>query len=194
MYKASRSLHKSINHTNQKKCQWDTGGQERFKSLTQSYYRNVHGYILVYDVTNRESFENMQKWMSDIKINGCDAKPKILVANKCDLEEERVVQTQEGCQLAKKSLEGHICDTCCNKNPNGTFITAMTKLEIYNSIIVSKTRTYANFFEVSAKTSANVSNILNQLLPAIYDNILAEEEKNVWQASNRVRDFVSSRT
>ncbi|ESN96611.1 hypothetical protein HELRODRAFT_185092 [Helobdella robusta] len=62
---------------------WDTAGQERYRTITSTYYRGTHGVIVVYDITNRESFLNIKKWLYEIDQN-CDYVPKILVGNKID--------------------------------------------------------------------------------------------------------------
>lgn len=81
---------------------WDTAGQERFRTLTATYYRKAQGVLLVYDVTNRESFNNVRNWMSQITINAEVGISVYLVANKLDLVEKRVVSFEEGEALAKE--------------------------------------------------------------------------------------------
>lgn len=80
---------------------WDTAGQERFRTLTASYYRGAHGIIVVYDVTDRETFENVRQWMLEIEKFANDNVCKVLVGNKCDLVEKRKVSREEGEELAK---------------------------------------------------------------------------------------------
>ena len=80
---------------------WDTAGQERFRTLTESYYRNSQGVILVYDVTNRESFEKIRSWASQIDKYGDLSLCKLLVGNKIDKANERTVTPDEGKRLAK---------------------------------------------------------------------------------------------
>lgn len=63
-------------------------GQESFRSITRGYYRSAAGAILVYDVTNRDSFENLTHWLTEAKTSGNEDMSYILVANKCDLELE----------------------------------------------------------------------------------------------------------
>lgn len=61
---------------------WDTAGQERFRTITSTYYRGTHGVIVVYDVTNGESFANVKRWLHEIEQN-CDVVNKVL--GKCTL-------------------------------------------------------------------------------------------------------------
>jgi len=81
--------------------QWDTAGQERFRTLTSSYYRGAHGIIIVYDVTNRESFDNVRQWMQEIDKFASESVNKLLVGNKCDLD-SREITTEEGQELSKQ--------------------------------------------------------------------------------------------
>jgi len=81
---------------------WDTAGQERFRTITTSYYKGAHGIILVYDITKRESFENLQSWCNDIKSYADEDVGTILIGNKLDLESQRQVSTQEGEEWASK--------------------------------------------------------------------------------------------
>ena len=78
---------------------WDTAGQEKFKSLTRNFYKNSHGVIICYDVTNRQSFENIETWVDSIKDNSASNIKMVLVGNKIDLERE--VTTEEGERLAQ---------------------------------------------------------------------------------------------
>ncbi|KAF3670420.1 hypothetical protein FXO37_08549 [Capsicum annuum] len=73
---------------------WDTAGQERFRTITSSYYRGAHGIIVVYDVTDQESFNNVKQWLSEIDRYASDNVNKLLVGNKCDLTAQKVVSTE----------------------------------------------------------------------------------------------------
>jgi Ras-related protein Rab-1A len=80
---------------------WDTAGQERFRTLTASYYRGAQGIIIVYDVTDRETFDNVRTWIQEIeKYSRPGACCKMLVGNKSDMAEQRQVTTEEGQELA----------------------------------------------------------------------------------------------
>jgi Ras-related protein Rab-1A len=74
---------------------WDTAGQERFRTITHAYYRGSHGIMIVYDVTNRESFENIKMWLDDVKKYGADQVPMVLVGNKADMIRHREVSKEE---------------------------------------------------------------------------------------------------
>ena len=78
---------------------WDTAGQERFRTITATYYRGTHGVIIVYDVTNADSFNNVKRWISEIE-NNCDYVDKVLVGNKDDNPEKKVVTQAESQRLA----------------------------------------------------------------------------------------------
>jgi len=79
---------------------WDTAGQERFRTITSSYYRGAHGIIVVYDVTDNESFNNVKQWLHEIDRYAAENVNKLLVGNKCDLEGKRVVTTEQGKEFA----------------------------------------------------------------------------------------------
>uniref|UniRef100_A0A803NZC4 Uncharacterized protein n=1 Tax=Cannabis sativa TaxID=3483 RepID=A0A803NZC4_CANSA len=70
---------------------WDTAGQERFRTITNSYYRDAYGIIIVYDVTDEESFKHVKSWLQEIdKYTNGNVK-KLIVGNKCDLTDKKVV-------------------------------------------------------------------------------------------------------
>mmetsp|Transcript_14655 Transcript_14655/g.20919 ORF Transcript_14655/g.20919 Transcript_14655/m.20919 type:complete len:206 (+) Transcript_14655:145-762(+) len=81
---------------------WDTAGQERFRTITTSYFRGAQGIVLVYDVTDRRSFESIRNWISQIQQHADVHVNKILVGNKCDMLDEKVVSSEEGQKLAKE--------------------------------------------------------------------------------------------
>ena len=79
---------------------WDTAGQERFKNIIASYYRGAHGILLLYDVTDKDSFRNLSNWLIEIEKNGSKNVLKVLIGNKCDLEDKRVITYNQGKDFA----------------------------------------------------------------------------------------------
>ena len=82
---------------------WDTAGQERFKNITASYYRGGNGILLIYGITDRESFQSLNCWLIDIEKNANKNVKIILIGNNCDLEDKREVSYQEGKDFAQKN-------------------------------------------------------------------------------------------
>ena len=85
-------------------CQiWDTAGQERYRSMTKAYYQGALGAFIVYDITRRNTFENVENWMNDLRKCSDKKVTIILLGNKNDLENEREVKTEEGEMFAKNN-------------------------------------------------------------------------------------------
>ena len=80
---------------------WDTAGQDRFRTITSSFYRGANGIIIVYDVTDLDSFNNVQKWLEEITKYASDDVIKMIVGNKSDLT-TRVITFEEGQNMANK--------------------------------------------------------------------------------------------
>jgi len=74
---------------------WDTAGQERFRTITSSYYRGAHGIIIVYDITDKESFDNVRQWLFEIDRYASENVCKLLVGNKSDLTNKRAVEYEQ---------------------------------------------------------------------------------------------------
>jgi len=81
---------------------WDTAGQESFRSITRSYYRGAAGALLVYDITRKDSFLHLAKWLDEARQNGNPGMVVMLVGNKTDLEGKRMVSTEEGQRFAQE--------------------------------------------------------------------------------------------
>jgi len=81
---------------------WDTAGQERFRTITTAYYRGAMGILLVYDVTDEKSFMNIRNWIRNIEQHATESVNKILIGNKCDLVDKKVIDTGRGKQLAQE--------------------------------------------------------------------------------------------
>ena len=96
---------------------WDTAGQERFKNIIASYYRGAHGILLIYDVTDKESFKNLSNWIIEIEKNSSKQVLKVLIGNKTDLEDKRVVTYNQGKEFADTYGLKYI-ETSAKKNLN----------------------------------------------------------------------------
>ncbi|XP_036339926.1 ras-related protein Rab-43 isoform X1 [Rhagoletis pomonella] len=112
---------------------WDTAGQERFRTITQSYYRSANGVIIVYDITKRSSFSNLQKWIEEVRRYTASNVLLILIGNKCDLEEEREVDFEEAkqmCQYIPEIL--FVMETSAKQNTNveDAFVCLATELKL----------------------------------------------------------------
>ena len=81
---------------------WDTAGQENFRSITRAYYKNSVCALVVYDISNKESFNNISSWIEDCKNQSPKTIFMVLVGNKSDLEDKRQVTKEEGQELAEK--------------------------------------------------------------------------------------------
>lgn len=79
----------------------DTAGQERFRTITHNYYRGAHGIALVYDVTSKQSFDNIRKWIADVQSFAESNVNIVLIGNKCDLSDAKVIDTEAGRAVAK---------------------------------------------------------------------------------------------
>ncbi|KAI9203684.1 GTP-binding protein ypt2 [Polychytrium aggregatum] len=79
---------------------WDTAGQERFKTITTAYYRSAMGILVVYDVTDENSFRNVATWMKNVDEHAPEGISRCLIGNKCDLEGARVIPPEKGQALA----------------------------------------------------------------------------------------------
>ena len=81
---------------------WDTAGQESFKSITRSYYRGAAGALLVYDITRRDTFTHLTRWLEEVRQNGNPDMTIMLIGNKSDLDTRRQVSLEEGERFAKE--------------------------------------------------------------------------------------------
>ena len=81
---------------------WDTAGQERFKAITRAYYRDTHGVIIVYDITDKESFDNIKQWLFEVDQWCGDNVSILIVGNKSDLADRREVSYEEASSFAEE--------------------------------------------------------------------------------------------
>lgn len=96
---------------------WDTAGQERFRTITTAYYRGAMGILLVYDVTDDQSFQNIRNWIRNIEQHAADNVNKILIGNKADMESEKDVDYARGQALAQE-YEIKFFETSAKTNQN----------------------------------------------------------------------------
>ena len=96
---------------------WDTAGQERYKAITSAYYKGAKGAFIVYDITRKESFENVSKWAEQLKSTADKNLTIIIVGNKTDLEDQRQVTSEEG-QNKANSLESAFIETSAASGSN----------------------------------------------------------------------------
>ena len=81
---------------------WDTAGQDRFRAITKNYYKGSHGLILIYDITNTQSFENVKTWVNQIREEASSNVIIYIAGNKVDMEDERKVDRDDGEKLAEE--------------------------------------------------------------------------------------------
>ncbi len=81
---------------------WDTAGQERYRAITNAYYRNAVGALLVYDISKYNTFQNIERWFAELREHAEYNISVLLVGNKSDLKSIRAVQTEEASSYAKK--------------------------------------------------------------------------------------------
>jgi small GTP-binding protein len=116
---------------------WDTAGQERFRAVTSGYYRGAVGAMIVYDISSRVTFKNVTRWLNELREM---ADPDILimmVGNKCDLEHQREVPTQEAEAFAQANKISFLETSALNgSNVNQAFETLLR--EIYNMVSKKK--------------------------------------------------------
>ena len=107
---------------------WDTAGQERFRNVTKNYFQTSQGFVLAYDINNRESFEKVQYWIEEIKANADEKVKCILIGTKCDLN-KRDVSEEEGEDLAN-SYKYKFLETSAKENINieQTFETLVSEI------------------------------------------------------------------
>uniref|UniRef100_A0A8C6Z1C2 small monomeric GTPase n=1 Tax=Nothoprocta perdicaria TaxID=30464 RepID=A0A8C6Z1C2_NOTPE len=75
---------------------WDTAGQERFRTITTAYYRGAMGIMLVYDITNEKSFDNIKNWIRNIEEHASSDVERMILGNKCDMNDKRQVSKEKG--------------------------------------------------------------------------------------------------
>lgn len=128
---------------------WDTAGQERFRSLAELYYRGSHGAILVFDVSNIESFENLRYWISKYQY-ATENTPIVVVANKVDIDEDRWAISRQQMKQFSTDLNYSIFFVSAK---NGTGITEIFDLLVKDIVQTTNSITIENSIYITDKTS-----------------------------------------
>jgi small GTP-binding protein len=130
---------------------WDTAGQEKYAVMSRNYYQRANGIVLTCSLTNRDSFNNLKNWLHSIKENSSQQEIQLIImANKCDLLEEREVKTEEIAQKAKE-LGVEYFETSAKENINLD--------EAFNCII---NKIYKNYNNTYSNGAFNLDNKNNQ--------------------------------
>lgn len=130
---------------------WDTAGQERFKALTSSCYRGAHGIILVYDVTNQDSYEHLSHWFCEIDRHAPENVKIILVGNKIDLTRERLVDSTTAQDFAR-SMGIPFLETSAQTGLNVEELFSTMRAEIVENGFESGLQPGNNFFHIGPTT------------------------------------------
>eukprot|EP01016_Furgasonia_blochmanni_P002006 TRINITY_DN10798_c0_g2_i2.p2 TRINITY_DN10798_c0_g2~~TRINITY_DN10798_c0_g2_i2.p2 ORF type:complete len:148 (-),score=6.51 TRINITY_DN10798_c0_g2_i2:36-479(-) len=102
--------------------QWDAAGSDKYKYFTDAYFKGACGVVVVYDVTNRESFDNLMKHLDSAEKNAPEGTPIILVGNKIDAKEKRIVRQENALDFAKiKRLELYEVSALTGENVDSAF-------------------------------------------------------------------------
>ncbi|XP_062175089.1 ras-related protein RABA5b [Alnus glutinosa] len=129
---------------------WDTAGQERFRAVTSAYYRGSVGALVVYDISRRTTFDSVNRWLDELTTHCDSTMARMLVGNKCDLENIREVSVEEGKGLAE--AEGlFFMETSALDATNVQTAFEIVIREIYNNI----SRKVLNSDSYKAELSAN---------------------------------------
>ena len=125
---------------------WDTAGQERFRTITSAYYRGAHGIIMVYDVTNYQSFKHVEEWLNEINRHCVENTQKIIIGNKSDLSDNKKVSYEEALKYADL-LNVSFLETSAKNGTNvETIFLTVAKLLI-------DTKDYAKSYQTKTKTT-----------------------------------------
>ncbi|EEF34993.1 ras-related protein RABA5d [Ricinus communis] len=135
---------------------WDTAGQERFRAVTSAYYRGAVGALIVYDISRRTTFDSVGRWLDELKTHSDTTVARMLVGNKCDLENIRDVTVEEGKSLAE--AEGlFFMETSALDSTNVKKAFEIVIREIYNNV----SRKVLNSDTYKAELSLNRVTLVN---------------------------------
>ena len=132
---------------------WDTCGQEVYKSLITGLYRNSSLAIIIYSVTNKNSFQHVENWIKELKLNSSKNIKIILVGNKCDLVSERKISYQEGENLKKKHKLDYFLEASAKTGNNAKNILIEAAKILYKGYSEIKTNEENNILNDSQSNS-----------------------------------------
>jgi Ras-related protein Rab-6A len=162
---------------------WDTAGEERFRSLIPSYLKNADCIIIVFDITNKDSFNSLNKWLADSKNNASEGTIYIICGNKSDLKEKRIVNENEIDEYIKKNELIYV--ECSAKNGEGI-------KDLFNT--VAKNLGEVNFAKSDYAVNVDLNNV-NEVKTEqsksnyiINKNFFVEENKNNKQKNTKINN------
>ena len=163
---------------------WDTAGEERFRSLIPSYLKNADCIIIVFDITNKDSFNSLNKWLTDSKNNASEGTIYIICGNKSDLKEKRTVNENEIDEYIKKNELIYV--ECSAKNGEGI-------KDLFNT--VAKNLGEVNFAKSDYAVNIDLKNDVNGVKTEqsksnyiINKNFFVEENKNNKQKNTKINN------
>ena len=121
---------------------WDTAGQERYRSITSAYYKGAKGALIVYDITRKCTFDNIDKWISDLKLNGDKNICIVILGNKSDLDDKREVSKGDGIKKSEMYKTAFLETSALNGDNIG---------KAFDEIIEQIIQNNKSFFEDSNK-------------------------------------------
>ena len=132
---------------------WDTAGQERYKSITSAYYKGAKGALIVYDITRKCTFDNIDKWISDLKLNGDKNICIVILGNKSDLDDKREVSKGDGIKKSEMYKTAFLETSALNGDNIG---------KAFDEIIEQIIQNNKSFFEDSNKKEMDKGVNLNE--------------------------------
>ena len=132
---------------------WDTAGQERYRSITSAYYKGAKGALIVYDITRKCTFDNIDKWISDLKLNGDKNICIVILGNKSDLDDKREVSKGEGIKKSEMYKTAFLETSALNGDNIG---------KAFDEIIEQIIQNNKSFFEDSNKKEMDKGVNLNE--------------------------------
>ena len=136
---------------------WDTAGHERFRTITTSYYRGAHGIVTVFDLTDRDSFDHIEKWLDEINKYAKENVMRFLIGNKSDLVDQRKVAYEEARALSSR-LNIYYVETSAKNNINVSDFFQIAAKNYLNKYDFKKEKEFAGISLDSNKLNNNTNN------------------------------------